>query len=90
MLEAARLVERGDATVEDVDKAMRLGAGHPMGPFTLCDSVGVDVISMINQSWHKEFPSDPLFNIAGLIRDTAAAGKLCKKTGEGFYKYPKK
>jgi 3-hydroxyacyl-CoA dehydrogenase len=89
MLEAARLVERGDATVEDVDKAMRLGAGHPMGPFALCDSVGVDVIALINQSWHKEFPKDALFNEVSLIADTAKAGKLGKKSGEGFYKYKK-
>jgi len=89
LLEAARLVERGDATVEDVDKAMRLGAGHPMGPFTLADSIGVDVIALINSSWNKEFPEDPLFRISPLIAETAKAGKLGKKSGEGFYKYKK-
>jgi 3-hydroxyacyl-CoA dehydrogenase len=87
MLEAARLVERGVATVEDVDVAMKLGAGHPMGPFTLCDSVGIDVIKLVTDAWHKEEPENPLFNPVKLIDEKVAQGKLGRKSGEGFYKY---
>ena len=87
MLESARLVERGVATVEDVDVAMKLGAGHPMGPFTLCDSVGIDVIKLITDKWHVEEPENPLFAPVKLIDEKVAAGKLGRKTGEGFYKY---
>ena len=87
MLESARLVERGVASVEDVDTAMKLGAGYPMGPFTLCDSVGIDVIKLITDKWHKEEPENPLFTPVKLIDEKVAAGKLGRKTGEGFYKY---
>lgn len=89
MLESARLVERGVATVEDVDVAMKLGAGHPMGPFTLSDSVGIDVIKLITDAWHQAEPENPLFAPVKLIDDKVAEGKLGRKTGEGFYKYTK-
>lgn len=89
MLESARLVERGVATVEDVDVAMKLGAGHPMGPFTLSDSVGIDVIKLITDAWHEAEPENPLFKPVKLIDDKVAEGKLGRKTGEGFYKYTK-
>lgn len=89
MLEAARLVERGVATVEDVDVAMKLGAGHPMGPFTLSDSVGIDVLKLITDAWHAAEPENPLFAPSKLINDKVAEGKLGRKTGEGFYKYTK-
>ena len=61
MLESCRLVERGVATVEDVDVAMKLGAGHPMGPFTLSDSVGLDVLKLIADAWAVAEPENPLF-----------------------------
>lgn len=89
LLEAARLVERGVATVEDVDVAMKLGAGHPMGPFTLSDSIGIDVVKFITDAWHVAEPKNPLFNPVKLIDDKVAQGKLGRKSGEGFYKYTK-
>lgn len=89
MLEACRLVERGVATVEDVDVAMKLGAGHPMGPFTLCDSVGIDVLKLISDAWAKAEPDNELFKPSKLIDEKVAAGKLGRKTGEGFYNYKK-
>ncbi len=87
MLESCRLVERSVATVEDTDVAMRLGAGHPMGPFTLCDSVGIDVLKLISDAWHEVEPENPLFFPSKLINEKVAQGKLGRKTGEGFYKY---
>ena len=90
ILEAARMVERGDASMEDVDRAMKLGAGHPLGPFALCDSIGVDVVARLNKTWHQEAPEDTLFREVPLITQTALEGKGGKKCGEGFYKYTKK
>ncbi|KAK7201729.1 short chain 3-hydroxyacyl-CoA dehydrogenase [Novymonas esmeraldas] len=89
-LEACRLVERGVASIQDVDTAMKYGCGYPMGPFELCDSVGIDVIKFIVDGWHAKFPEQPLFNPSKLINAQVAAGKLGKKTGEGFYKYDSK
>jgi 3-hydroxyacyl-CoA dehydrogenase len=56
MLEAARMVERGDASIEDVDAAMKLGAGYPMGPFELLDYVGLDTTSFIADGWARDYP----------------------------------
>lgn len=89
MLEACRLVERGVASFEDVDVAMKLGAGHPMGPFTLADSVGIDVIKFVTDAWHQAEPENPLFTPVKMIDDKFNEGKLGRKTGEGFYKYTK-
>ena len=85
MAEAMRLVERGDATVEDVDTAMKLGCGYPMGPFTLTDYVGLDTTLSILEGWAERYPDDSLFAPPQLLKDKVAAGKLGRKTGEGFY-----
>ncbi|CAC9549356.1 protein of unknown function -conservedhypothetical protein - conserved [Leishmania donovani] len=89
-MEACRLVERGVATFRDVDTAMKFGCGYPMGPFELCDSVGIDVIKFIVDGWHAQYPNEPLFKPSPLINERVAAGKLGKKTGEGYYKYDSK
>ncbi|CAD2213642.1 short chain 3-hydroxyacyl-CoA dehydrogenase [Angomonas deanei] len=89
-LEAVRLVERGVASFEDVDTAMKLGCGYPMGPFELSDSAGIDVGVLITTAWHKEFPDDPLFAPVTLPKKLFDNGKMGKKTGEGYYKYDSK
>ncbi|KAG5488512.1 hypothetical protein JIQ42_00119 [Leishmania sp. Namibia] len=86
-MEACRLVERGVATLQDVDTAMKFGCGYPMGPFELSDSIGIDVIKLIVDGWHTRHPNEPLFTPSPLINERVSAGKLGKKTGEGFYKY---
>jgi len=85
MAEAMRMVERGDATVEDVDAGMTLGCGYPMGPFTLTDYVGLDTTLSILEGWHAEDPSNPLFEPPALLKQKVAEGKLGRKSGEGFY-----
>ncbi|RKY21269.1 MAG: 3-hydroxybutyryl-CoA dehydrogenase [Planctomycetota bacterium] len=85
MAEAMRMVERGDATVEDVDTAMKLGCGYPMGPFTLTDYVGLDTTLSILQGWHERYPDDALLTPPKILEEKVAAGKLGRKTGEGFY-----
>jgi len=89
-MEAVKMVERGDATPKDIDTAMKLGAGYPMGPFELADNVGVDVGLFIAEGWEKRFPNDPMFKVPEITRKMVKEGKLGKKTGEGWYKYSDK
>lgn len=87
LFEAVRMVERGDATPKDVDVAMKLGAGHPMGPFELFDYIGHDTMDLIFQGWSGRFPEETLFRRSETVKKLVEEGKLGKKTGEGFYKY---
>mmetsp|Transcript_60879 Transcript_60879/g.89233 ORF Transcript_60879/g.89233 Transcript_60879/m.89233 type:complete len:323 (+) Transcript_60879:23-991(+) len=87
IFEAIRLVERGDASKEDVDTAMKLGAGHPMGPLALADMVGLDTCKNILDGWHATYPDVELFQPSPLVNKLVSEGKLGKKSGEGFYKY---
>jgi len=84
LAEAIRMVERGDCSVKDVDTAMKLGAGHPMGPFELADYVGLDTNKFILDGWSARFPDETLFRQSELLNKMVAEGKLGKKTGEGF------
>ena len=84
--EAADLVYTGVATAEDVDKAMQLGANHPMGPLHLGDLVGLDVCLAIMDTLYNE-THDSKYRASLLLRKMVRAGKLGRKTGEGFYKY---
>ncbi|KAJ2552119.1 hypothetical protein EV175_003436 [Coemansia sp. RSA 1933] len=93
MMEAMRLLERGVASAHDIDTAMRLGAGYPMGPFKLCDYVGLDTIKFIVDGWYKEgagLRGDKTFGPCKTLDDLVASGRLGVKTGAGFYDYPKK
>jgi 3-hydroxyacyl-CoA dehydrogenase len=63
LAQAMGLVDRKVASVPDIDSSMQLGAGHPMGPLTLADYVGLDTCLSILQGWRKEFPNEPAFFI---------------------------
>uniref|UniRef100_A0A3B3SRJ8 Hydroxyacyl-coenzyme A dehydrogenase, mitochondrial n=1 Tax=Paramormyrops kingsleyae TaxID=1676925 RepID=A0A3B3SRJ8_9TELE len=89
MMEAIRLHERGHGSKEDIDMAMKLGAGYPMGPFELLDYVGLDTSKFIIDGWHAMEPENPLFAPSPMLNKLVAEGKLGKKTGEGFYKHKK-
>lgn len=80
----------GDASARDIDTAMKLGAGHPMGPFELADYVGHDTTLSIISGWHKKFPDNPLFVPPESLKKLVSEGKLGVKSGEGYYKYEKK
>jgi len=85
-LEAIRMVEAGVASAEDIDKAMVLGYGHPMGPLRLTDVVGLDVRLAIADYLRKEL-DQPGFTAPELMRRMVAEGKLGKKSGQGFYRW---
>ncbi|CAF3552724.1 unnamed protein product [Rotaria socialis] len=89
LLEAVRMIERGDATAEDIDTAMKLGAGYPMGPIELLDYVGLDTSKYIVDGWKKLYPNEPSFQTSELLNKIVSEGKFGKKTGAGFYKYSK-
>ncbi len=84
--EAVFLLEEGIADPRDIDRAMKLGAGMPMGPFELIDMVGLDVTLDVCRIFQNDF-GDPKYRPAVLLRKMVEAGHLGKKSGEGFYKY---
>ena len=86
--EAVELLDRGVASREDIDQAMKLGANHPMGPLELADFVGVDIVLAIMQVLYSE-TGDPKYRPSLMLRRLVRAGKLGRKSGEGFYQYKK-
>jgi len=86
LLDAIRAYENGLGTVEDIDKGMKLGCGYPMGPFTLLDFVGLDTTYYIANIMFEEF-REPQYAPPPLLKRMVLAGRLGKKSGEGFYKY---
>ena len=85
-LEAIRMLEQGVASAEDIDRAMELGYNHPMGPLRLTDLVGLDVRLAIAEHLHRTFGADT-YAPPALLRTMVDAGKLGRKTGEGFYRW---
>ncbi len=83
---AVHMYEDGFASREDIDEGMRLGCGHPMGPLTLCDFIGLDVIDAVCESLYTEFKRVE-YAPPPLIKRMIAAGRLGRKSGQGFYDY---
>ena len=86
LMAAVRMYEDGFAAREDIDQGMRLGAGHPMGPLTLCDFIGLDVIYSVCDSLYEEF-KQPEYAPPPLLKRMVASGRLGRKSGRGFYDY---
>lgn len=84
MLDAIRQLERGMASMEDIDKAMTLGCGYPMGPFTLCDFVGIDTLHRIAEIMFDEYREER-YAPPPLLKRLVAMGRFGRKTGAGFY-----
>lgn len=86
LLEAMKLLESGAATKEDIDKAVRLGLNHPMGPFTLADLVGLDTTYFICNAMYDEM-KEPRFAPPIMLKKMVTAGQHGRKSGKGFYEY---
>jgi 3-hydroxybutyryl-CoA dehydrogenase len=86
LLDAIRLYEGGLASLEDIDHAMKLGCGHPMGPFTLLDLVGLDTTMFVAEVMFDEF-REPRYAPPPLLKRMVLAGHLGRKSGRGFYAY---
>lgn len=86
MLDAIRALEAGLGSIEDIDKGMTLGTGHPMGPFTLCDFVGIDTLYRIADIMFDDY-RETRFAAPPLLKRMVALGYFGRKTGTGFYDY---
>ena len=86
MLNAARMLENGLATKEDIDNAITLGLNHPMGPLRLMDLIGIDKVFIVASTLYDEL-KDPQYAPPTLMRKMIAAGWLGRSTGKGFYEY---
>jgi len=86
LIDATRMLEAGIAIREDIDTAINLGLGHPMGPLTLMDLIGLDTTLFVCDAMYEEF-RDPRYAAPPLMRKMVTAGWLGRKTGKGFYEY---
>jgi 3-hydroxybutyryl-CoA dehydrogenase len=89
LLDAIRVYEGGLASLEDIDQAMKLGCGYPMGPFTLLDLVGLDTAMYVAEVMFDEY-REPRYAPPPLLKRMVMAGQLGRKSGKGFYDYSKK
>ncbi len=89
LLDAIRVYEGGLASLEDIDQAMKLGCGYPMGPFTLLDLVGLDTTMFVAEVMFDEY-REPRYAPPPLLKRMVMAGQLGRKSGRGFYDYSKK
>lgn len=86
LMAAVRMYEEGFASREDIDTGMKLGCGHPMGPLTLCDFIGLDVLEAVCDSLFEEFRR-PEYAAPPLLKRMVTAGHRGRKSGSGFYDY---
>ena len=86
LMAGVRMFEEGFASREDIDTGMKLGCGHPMGPLTLCDFIGLDVLQAVCDSLYEEFKR-PEYAAPPLLKRMVVSGHLGRKSGRGFYAY---
>lgn len=86
LMAAVRMYEEGFASVTDIDEGMKLGCGHPMGPLTLADFIGLDVLYAIGDSLYEEFKRTE-YAPPPLLKRMVASGRIGRKARRGFYEY---
>jgi 3-hydroxybutyryl-CoA dehydrogenase len=86
LMAAVRMYEEGFASAEDIDEGMKLGCGHPMGPLTLADFIGLDVLYSVCDSLYEEFKQTE-YAPPPLLKRMVASGRIGRKSGRGFYDY---
>lgn len=84
--EAIFALQEGLASAEDIDTGMKLGCNHPIGPLALADLIGLDTMLAIMETFYEGF-NDPKYRPAPLLKEMVAAGRLGRKSGQGFYSY---
>ncbi|XP_063601544.1 hydroxyacyl-coenzyme A dehydrogenase, mitochondrial-like isoform X1 [Penaeus indicus] len=89
LFEAMAMVERGDAFKEDIDIAMKLGTGYPMGPLELSDYVGLDTLKFIGDGWMRDYPEESMYRYPKILAKLVEEGKMGVKSGQGFYNHNK-
>jgi 3-hydroxybutyryl-CoA dehydrogenase len=89
LMAAVRMYQDGFASREDIDQGMMLGCGHPMGPLTLCDFIGLDVLYSLCDSLYEEFKRDE-YAPPPMLKRMVVSGRLGRKAGRGFYDYSDK
>ena len=87
VIEAIKMAEEGVASIEDIDKAVKLGLNYPMGPFELMDLTGVDIAHHVAEYLYKELNKESKWSVPTLMKSMIRAGRLGRKTGAGWYKY---
>ncbi len=85
--EAIFALQEGVASAEDIDAGMKLGCNHPIGPLALADLVGLDTLLSVMEVFQRDY-GDPKYRPAPLLRELVAAGRLGRKSGQGFFSYP--
>lgn len=85
LAQALKMLDRGDASIKDIDTSMQLGAGHPMGPIQLADYVGLDTTCSILSGWKEAHPDEPSFVLPRSLIEKVNSGHLGRKSGQGFY-----
>src|SRR6202000_2481204 len=86
LMAAVRMYEEEFASAEDIDEGMKLGCGHPMGPLTLADFIGLDVLYSVRSPLYEDF-KDPADAPPPLLKRMVASGRIGRKAGRGFYEY---
>jgi len=85
LMQAMLMVDRNDASINDIDVSMKLGAGHPMGPIELTDYIGLDTALSIIKGWVEKYPTEQSFIVPKCLEKKVEQGQLGRKTGKGFY-----
>jgi len=87
LMQAMQMLDRRDATINDIDLSLKLGAGHPMGPLHLADYIGLDTCYYIVKGWSERYPQEPSFVVPHCLKEKVRYQHFGRKSGKGFYQW---